>query len=77
MSVSVRRRLRLRLRLRVQPTLTLIVQVGSSLPSPTLTLIVQALLRYVDDDADCLRAVAAAPQLFAVQLFFASWGYWP
>ena len=62
MSVSVRRRLRLRLRLRVQPTLTLIVQ---------------ALLRYVDDDADCLRAVAAEPQLFALQLFFASWGYWP
>ena len=34
----------------------------------------QALLRYVDDDADCLRAVAAEPQLFDVQLvFFASW----
>lgn len=35
----------------------------------------EALLRYVDDDASCLRAVAAEPRLFAVQLFFASWGY--
>ena len=35
----------------------------------------KALLRYVDDDADCLRAVAADPRLFSLQLFFASWGY--
>ena len=35
----------------------------------------EALVRYVDDDADCLRAVAADPRLFSVQLFFASWGY--
>ena len=35
----------------------------------------EALVRYVDDDADCLRAVAADPRLFSLQLFFASWGY--
>jgi len=34
-----------------------------------------ALLRYVDDDADCLRAVASDPRLFPLQLFFAGWGY--
>ena len=34
-----------------------------------------ALLRYVDDDADCLRAVAADPRLLSVQLFYAAWGY--
>ena len=34
-----------------------------------------AVLRYVDDDAASLRAAAADPRLFSVELHFALWGY--
>ena len=35
----------------------------------------EATIRYVDDSADSLRAIAADPRLFSVGAFFASWGY--
>ena len=35
----------------------------------------EAELRYVDDDASVLQAVARDSRLLSVKLFFASWGY--
>ena len=31
--------------------------------------------RYVDDDADCLRAIAADVRLLSLRLHYAGWGY--
>ena len=34
-----------------------------------------AVVRFVDDDADSLRAVARDPRLLSLKLFYAAWGY--